>query len=213
MVKQKQGESSTEMQAQGPGYRLRVARESQNITLEEASKQSRLSTQRLSEIESDDYRSMGATTFARGYLRSYARFLNLPENEILQEFDERNLASNIQSTKPKLIHERIIHGSDHSIRGITYVVVAALAVGVAFWWHSHSNAEKALSQAVPAATSGAASAAGTDAAQAVQTQSNAAATTNSAPADTQSADTRAAPAAAAPDTGASAGAPNATQTQ
>ena len=114
-----------------------------NIGLEEVAKYLRLSPQRLALIEADKYEGMGASAFVRGYLRAYARFLNIPEQEILNSFGESGFASDICSNKPKLIHEKMVqHARPFIIRRIIYLVFLAGLASAGFWWHNHVNKDK-----------------------------------------------------------------------
>src|SRR5579871_6889046 len=96
----------------GPGAQLRQIREAKKISLDDMAKQMRFTSQRLTQIENDDYRTMGSSTFALGYLRTYARLLGLPESEvaeIVRLFDTQDLKTGIRSNVPHLIHEKMTH--------------------------------------------------------------------------------------------------------
>ena len=61
------------------GARLRNAREAMGLGLDQASRALRIPTARLAEIERDHFDAIGAPVYLRGYLRSYARLVGLPE--------------------------------------------------------------------------------------------------------------------------------------
>jgi len=127
----------------GPGARLKLAREARHISIEEVAKQLRLTPQRVGYIEADDYGAMGASAFAKGYLRGYARFLGMSEDEILQTFDELGLESAIQSKKPELIHEKITPSvNPRSARRIGYLLVLGAIVLLAYWGYTHVEMNK-----------------------------------------------------------------------
>lgn len=127
----------------GPGMRLRVAREARNISLEEVAKHLRLTLPRLTLIEADNYAEMGASAFARGYLRGYARFLGICEAEILKNFEDLNLQSGIQSNKPRLINEKMIQHVTHPVaRWFGYLVLLVVVIVGGAWWHNHSSADQ-----------------------------------------------------------------------
>ncbi len=126
----------------GPGARLRQIREARHLSLEEMAKRVRLSPERLTQIEHDDYRQMGASAFARGYLRSYAGQLGISQQEtteILRVFDELNLGAEIPSKKPQLIHENISQVTPNTARRFGYLLVLLVIVLVGYWWYNHSN--------------------------------------------------------------------------
>lgn len=129
----------------GPGARLKLAREARHISIDEVAKQLRLTAQRVGYIEADDYAAMGAPAFAKGYLRGYARFLGMSEEETVQTFDELGLESAIQSNKPELIHEKItpaVNVNSRSARRIGYVLLLAIVACSVYWWYNHSALNK-----------------------------------------------------------------------
>lgn len=129
------------LRPQGPGARLRQIREAKRINLEDMAKQLRLTPQRLAQIESDDYEAMGSATFARGYLRAYARSLGIGEKEAadtLQLFESMGLESGIHSHKPRLIHEKLTQTNHKVLRRFGLLVVVVLIVLAGFWWHNRN---------------------------------------------------------------------------
>ncbi|MCB1569156.1 MAG: helix-turn-helix domain-containing protein [Xanthomonadales bacterium] len=63
-----------------PGLRLRDARTAQGWSCAEVAGRLRLRTPLIEAMEREDLAALGAPVFARGYLDSYARLLNLPGN-------------------------------------------------------------------------------------------------------------------------------------
>lgn len=73
---------------QGPGARLKAGREAQNQSLEQAARHLRLDEPTLAAIEADQYPAHVPATFLRGYLRAYAKWLELPADEIVAVYNE-----------------------------------------------------------------------------------------------------------------------------
>ncbi len=85
-----QMESNSQTVCSGsPGQQLRAAREQAGLTLEQMAQQLNLLRGFLSALEEDRYDRLPGATFARGYLRNYARALKLNEGELLAQFDAR----------------------------------------------------------------------------------------------------------------------------
>ncbi len=78
--------------AETPGALLRQAREQAGLSIDEMAERLNLLRSFLSALESDDYRRLPGATFARGYLRNYARALKLDERRLLALFDARQPA-------------------------------------------------------------------------------------------------------------------------
>jgi cytoskeleton protein RodZ len=65
------------------GQQLRQARENSGISIDDAAHALHLDRDVIFAIEADDYAALGAPVFIRGYLRSYAKLLELKEDEVL----------------------------------------------------------------------------------------------------------------------------------
>lgn len=70
------------------GQQLMLAREKAGITLEEAARELNLKQEIVEAIEDSALDRLPPVTFVQGYVRSYARLLGLPEENILREFEE-----------------------------------------------------------------------------------------------------------------------------
>lgn len=65
------------------GLVLREARDAQKLSLEEVAARLRLSEKQINALESDDFSIFGSAIFARGFIKSYARFLTLDPQPLL----------------------------------------------------------------------------------------------------------------------------------
>ena len=72
---------------EGPGRRLREAREAAGWRIEHVAAELLLPPERVAQIEADDYSSLGPAVFARGYLRRCAALLGVPEAEVLAAYE------------------------------------------------------------------------------------------------------------------------------
>ncbi|MDR1012353.1 MAG: helix-turn-helix domain-containing protein [Coxiellaceae bacterium] len=79
---------------QTPGKMFREARESQQISLNDVAKVLLLSKRIITAIEEDDYSKIAAAVYAEGYLKAYAKFLQLPVKDILASYHRLNAYSN-----------------------------------------------------------------------------------------------------------------------
>jgi transcriptional regulator with XRE-family HTH domain len=73
--------------SEGLGAWLRRAREARQLTLEDAEHTLRIRRRYLQALEMGDYTALPGEIQARGFLRNYARFLNLPTDEALARYD------------------------------------------------------------------------------------------------------------------------------
>lgn len=66
-----------------PGARLRTQREARNLSLENVARQLHLSVQALQALEENDLAKLPPPVYVRGFLRSYARLVDMPEDEVV----------------------------------------------------------------------------------------------------------------------------------
>lgn len=71
------------------GSYLRKEREQRHISVAELAQTTRIPVRILRYLENDDHDELPADVFVRGYLRAYARALNLPEEQVLTRLGER----------------------------------------------------------------------------------------------------------------------------
>jgi cytoskeletal protein RodZ len=69
------------------GQMLKEAREKLNLTRAEIAESIYLGTQVIIDLENDHYTHLGAEVYIRGYLRNYARFVNLTSDTVLSAFE------------------------------------------------------------------------------------------------------------------------------
>ncbi|MHB8844183.1 MAG: RodZ domain-containing protein [Nitrospirota bacterium] len=70
------------------GSYLKSAREARGLDLRDAAQQTRISIGYLKAIEDEDFSKLPGAVFVKGFLKNYARFLQLPEDEVMQRFGE-----------------------------------------------------------------------------------------------------------------------------
>ncbi|MBE0510505.1 MAG: DUF4115 domain-containing protein [Chromatiales bacterium] len=119
-----------------PGHRLRHTREQQGLSLHDVASNLRLSVKVITALEEDDYTGLPAATFVTGYLRAYARLLNIPESEL-------NFPTRI-AKEPKLMPSVATASQPSSrdlpVRFITALIVILLLGSTAYWWMVNGDA-------------------------------------------------------------------------
>ena len=117
-----------------PGETLRKAREARGWAVAEVAAQLNLTVQRLNEIEQGAFEKVPGLTFARGYVRTYAKLLGLDQAELVREFDAFTGSTAAESSVHSL--ERIEEPRNISQRVLKVVSVVALVglSGLSFYW-------------------------------------------------------------------------------
>ncbi len=123
-----------------PGETLRKARESRGWTVADVAGQLNLTPQRLSQIEQGAFDKLPGHTFARGYVRAYAKLLDIDQNRLVLEFDQFTGSDAAGSNVHCLgrIEEPVSY-SQRILRGVSFLVLLALAGLSFFWWQEQAE--------------------------------------------------------------------------
>jgi cytoskeletal protein RodZ len=70
------------------GETLKDARETQRLSLQQAAQATRIKRDFLQALENDDFAALPGTTYTKGFLRNYGRFLNLDVEMLLNRYRE-----------------------------------------------------------------------------------------------------------------------------
>lgn len=135
----------------GPGQRLRDAREAAGLSREEVSTRLRLRLELIRALEDDDYAHLPPAAFVSGYLRSYARLLDLPADELLAMLDRRGEAPVLVSpVMPP--HQR--HSGDWPMKLATWLIILLLIALLTAWWFARQPLEQDTLPEAPVLTPG-----------------------------------------------------------
>jgi cytoskeleton protein RodZ len=84
--------------------RLRSAREQAGLTIEDVASRTKISPVALRAIERGEFERLPGEFFARAFLRSYARELRLPVDEVMAEYDAARPAPTLRDDKAPQRH-------------------------------------------------------------------------------------------------------------
>lgn len=123
-----------------PGETLRKARESRGWTIAEVAAQLNLTPQRLGQVEQGAFDKLPGHTFARGYVRAYAKLLELDQNRLVLEFDQFTGSDAAGSNVHSLGRiEGPVSYSQRILRIVSFLLLLALA-GLSFlWWQEKAE--------------------------------------------------------------------------
>lgn len=130
-------EQQTEVR-QSAGQALAEARERLGLTVVEVARQLRLSPRQIEALEADDHASLPGKTFLRGFLRNYAKLLQLDPEQLLA-LCQPEPAQIQQIAVPMSRIEfgskrRLMPFGDHSSKpGARYAVILGVAALVLSW--------------------------------------------------------------------------------
>ncbi|MBP8202313.1 MAG: helix-turn-helix domain-containing protein [Pseudomonas sp.] len=123
-----------------PGETLRKARESRGWTIAEVAVQLNLTGQRLSQVEQGAFDKLPGHTFARGYVRAYAKLLGLDQDRLVLEFDQFTGSDAVGSSVQSLGRiEGPVSYSQRILRMVSFLLLLALAGLSFFWWQEQAE--------------------------------------------------------------------------
>lgn len=119
-----------------PGATLQAARETQGLSAAEAAASLRLPEKILMHLEAGRFENLPGDTFARGYVRSYARLLGLDANQLVLEYDryqgiearERQVSGIDKLSQPGKISGMLVTWT-------TVIVAIAILASILLWWY------------------------------------------------------------------------------
>ena len=123
-----------------PGEMLCEAREAAGLSISQVADRLRLRQTLIKELEQNEFSKHVSDTYIRGYLRSYAKLLQLDETEIMaayrQHFGDQKPAGAMQTFSNK----KNIESQDNRLMIITWIIVLILIGSVAvFVWQQFSE--------------------------------------------------------------------------
>lgn len=122
------------------GARFKTARETMGLSEKDAALHLHLNPKIITLIENNDFQNtLLPAAFLRGHLRSYARLLNINEEEINATLQQLGVLSTPTTIKSPILQNSPINNTSDgsSLRWLTYFIVLILFVLVAIWWNSH----------------------------------------------------------------------------
>lgn len=118
-----------------PGETLRQARESRGWSLASVAQQLNLTARSVAQIEAGDFSQLPGHTFARGYVRAYAKLLELDPNRLVQEFDQHTGTSATGSNVTSLGRiEEPGRLSRSVLRFFGFALLLVVAGASFYWW-------------------------------------------------------------------------------
>ena len=139
------------------GQRLRQAREQRGLSVQQVALQLNLKAELVTKLEQDQLEGT-LETFARGYVRAYARLLKLPEAELMAVVGQQSGSDSSKAKPMRTFSNRTAkQATENRFMWLTYAIVALLLVLLfVWWWQSELTAKQASaasdSQIVPEVT-------------------------------------------------------------
>ena len=130
----------TEAVQNKPGECLAVIREQKGYSSEYVASKLHLRVRLIELLEADDYQSMPEPVFIKGYIRAYAKLLDVHPEPLLEMF-HRLYKSERKSEKTLWQSRRETNKAEHAIRWLTGFFAVIVLSAVAMWWYSNKDNE------------------------------------------------------------------------
>ncbi|WP_426131651.1 RodZ domain-containing protein [Pseudomonas sp. DWP1b1] len=123
-----------------PGDTLRQARESNGWSLAEVALKLNLTTTSLGNLEAGAFDKLPGHTFARGYIRAYAKLLGIDQAILVQEFDQFTGTDSQGSNVHGLGRiEEPVRVSHTILRIVSLLLLIAVIGGGFVWWQDQTS--------------------------------------------------------------------------
>ena len=127
-----------------PGVQLARVREKKGYSQEYVAGKLHLRVRIIELLEVDDYEQMPEPVFIKGYLRAYAKLLNVPAEPLLETFN--NMYSSERKLEKALWQgKRESHRGEHIVRLLTGLITIGAIVAVGIWWHKNKDSQQIFS--------------------------------------------------------------------
>lgn len=139
---------------EGPGTRLRKAREARGFSVEDITEALGLSSIVVRTLEAEEFEHLGAPVYARGYLRKYARFLGLSGDELVADYEaaatphDPEVHAHATTALPR-------RSTSRWLAPATAVILVAVLVLVGLWGWRHVRQHNSSARVPAAAVSAA----------------------------------------------------------
>ena len=135
-----------------PGETLLKARESKNLAQADVAQQLNLTLRALTQVEAGAFDKLPGHTFARGYIRAYAKLLELDQDRLVADFDAYTGTDSAGSSVHALGRiEEPTHLAQSLLRFVSVGLLLGLLAVSFFWWQEQStrkDSDAAVSRAL-----------------------------------------------------------------
>jgi len=134
------------------GQRLKEARLSKGLTIEEVAQSTKIKASFLVALEEGDYGFLPSASYAQGFVKNYAKFLGLSEKEVLAVFKREFDGDNIYKVLPRNFEQRkemSFSGIRTKQTGILIVFIFIILSGYIFFQYRAFLFDPSLSVSKP----------------------------------------------------------------
>ncbi|EKT4480845.1 helix-turn-helix domain-containing protein [Pseudomonas putida] len=125
---------------QNPGELLRLAREKRDWSQAEVARKLNLTVSSLNHVETGAFDKLPGHTFARGYIRAYAKLMDLDQATLVEAFD-RYTGTHAKGSDVHSLGriEEPVRLSHNILRGVSLLLLVVVVGGGFVWWQDQGS--------------------------------------------------------------------------
>lgn len=134
-------EQSAEEQVAGPGTLLKNARVGKGLSQEEVASRLNLRLANVQDLETEQFDKNISVTFIRGYLKAYAKLLEVPVEEVLEAYERVNTGSPEPAKLQSFSRKMSLQANDDRLMLVSYLILGIILALVVVWWFQQSDSD------------------------------------------------------------------------
>lgn len=141
-------ELSEDIEVMGPGQILAEARAAMGLTQQDVADKLNFRTTLVNNIENEVFDTKLPETFNRGYLRNYAKLVNVSQEDILASYEQLNVAKTQASELQSFSKGTEKLAESNRIMWVSYLILTILIGASVVWWMQNSTSKLEETQPV-----------------------------------------------------------------
>lgn len=144
MVKQMMNTTATQDEisntdTNNPGQQLAVLRQQQGYTIDYVASKLHLRVRIIELIEAGDFNLLPEAVFVKGYLRAYAKLLDISPDPFLTSYNAKFVLEGKVDRATLWQSKRETHKAEHLIRWVTLFFALGVLIAVGVWWQKNRD--------------------------------------------------------------------------
>lgn len=125
----------------GPGSLLAEARIKQDISIDDVANRLNFTITLVKNIEANIFDKSISDTFNRGYLKNYAKLVNISISEVIERYEKLNIAEENQTKMQSFSNGTMKEAQNSMLMWITYLILTIFIGLTVMWWLQGNNEE------------------------------------------------------------------------
>ena len=134
-----QPELDDDIEVIGPGTMLKEGREKLGLTQSEVAKRLNFRLSLVNDIENENYPSDVPSTFTRGYLKNYAKLVQVPVDEVLASFEMLGVARTQGAEMQSFSRQTEKQAENSRLMLLSYLIILILIGLTVLWWYQNEK--------------------------------------------------------------------------